>query len=185
MGWPLQLHFYLSTALGCLAQAAQFVNAVVTTGFLFNLYTFTNIVNYSSVFLLPFFSMDSPNLNTTQEDSDIQCDICTKRFHPRGFPNHQKACEYTVRGQGQWPLARGQARTLMVWPGPHGVKGQHILLGQIEEHTSELQSLTRKHSSLILQLRCGHIPLNVYLHRISKSDTDTLSAGRARVGPEL
>ena len=40
------------------------------------------------------------------------------------------------------------------------------------EFTKQLQSLTRKHSSLILQLRCGHIPLNVYLHRISKSDTD-------------
>ena len=31
---------------------------------------------------------------------------------------------YTVRGQGQ-----GRARTLMVWPSPHGVKGGHILLG--------------------------------------------------------
>jgi ribonuclease HI len=37
---------------------------------------------------------------------------------------------------------------------------------------NKVYSLTRKQSSLILQLRCGHFPLNAYLHRISKSDTD-------------
>ena len=40
------------------------------------------------------------------------------------------------------------------------------------EFTNRLHLLTRKQTSLILQLRCGHIPLNVYLHRINKSETD-------------
>jgi hypothetical protein len=39
-----------------------------------------------------------------------------------------------------------------------------------------LHTLTRKQSSTILQLRCGHIPLNVYLNRINKSDTDRCPA---------
>ena len=30
--------------------------------------------------------------NTTLQE-DVQCDICTKKFRPRGFPNHRKACE--------------------------------------------------------------------------------------------
>jgi ribonuclease HI/endonuclease/exonuclease/phosphatase family metal-dependent hydrolase len=37
-------------------------------------------------------------------------------------------------------------------------------------------SLTRKQSSLILQIRCGHLPLNAYLHRISRSETDRCQA---------
>ena len=37
-------------------------------------------------------------------------------------------------------------------------------------------SLTRKQSSLILQIRCGHFPLNAYLYRISKSDTNKCQA---------
>ena len=40
----------------------------------------------------------------------------------------------------------------------------------------KVYSLTRKQSSLILQIRCGHFPLNAYLHRISKSDTDKCQA---------
>jgi ribonuclease HI len=36
--------------------------------------------------------------------------------------------------------------------------------------------LTRKQSSTILQIRCGHFPLNKYLHRINKSDTDRCQA---------
>jgi hypothetical protein len=39
-----------------------------------------------------------------------------------------------------------------------------------------LYMLTRKQSSTILQLRCGHFPLNKYLHRINKSDTDKCQA---------
>ena len=39
-----------------------------------------------------------------------------------------------------------------------------------------LDSLTRKQSSIILQLRCGHLPLNVYLHRINKSESDRCQA---------
>jgi hypothetical protein len=33
-------------------------------------------------------------------------------------------------------------------------------------------NLTRKQTSLIMQVRTGHIPLNFYLHRIGKTDTD-------------
>ena len=36
----------------------------------------------------------------------------------------------------------------------------------------QLLLLTRRQASLILQIRCAHFPLNVYLHRIRKSDTD-------------
>ena len=39
-----------------------------------------------------------------------------------------------------------------------------------------LDLLTRKQSSIILQLRCGHFPLNVYLHRIGKSETNSCQA---------
>ena len=39
-----------------------------------------------------------------------------------------------------------------------------------------LSLLTRKQSSLILQIRCGHFPLNAYLHKINKSDTNTCPA---------
>ena len=39
-----------------------------------------------------------------------------------------------------------------------------------------LNGLTRKQSSIILQLRCGHFPLNSYLHRINKTDSDTCTA---------
>jgi ribonuclease HI len=39
-----------------------------------------------------------------------------------------------------------------------------------------LHLLTRKQASTILQLRCGHIPLNAYLHKIDKSDTDRCPA---------
>ena len=37
---------------------------------------------------------------------------------------------------------------------------------------NQLQKLTRKKSSLILQIRCAHFPLNAYLHKIGKSNTD-------------
>jgi ribonuclease HI len=36
--------------------------------------------------------------------------------------------------------------------------------------------LSRHQSSLMAQLRCGHIPLNNYLHRIGKSETDLCQA---------
>ena len=39
-----------------------------------------------------------------------------------------------------------------------------------------LNSLTRRQASLILQLRCGHFPLNVYLHRIKKVGSDKCTA---------
>jgi hypothetical protein len=41
---------------------------------------------------------------------------------------------------------------------------------------SKVQMLTRKQSSTILQIRCGHFPLNKYLHRINKSETDKCQA---------
>ena len=44
------------------------------------------------------------------------------------------------------------------------------------KHHKMLHTLTRKQSSLILQLKCAHFPLNVYLHRINKSDTDRCQA---------
>ena len=36
--------------------------------------------------------------------------------------------------------------------------------------------LTRKQSSLIMQIRCGHFPLNAYLHRINKIDSSRCMA---------
>ena len=39
-------------------------------------------------------------------------------------------------------------------------------------HHKQLQLLTRKQASLVSQIRCAHFPLNVYLHRINKSDTN-------------
>jgi ribonuclease HI len=35
-----------------------------------------------------------------------------------------------------------------------------------------LSSLTRSQSSLVMQLRCGHFPLNSYLHKINKADSN-------------
>ena len=40
----------------------------------------------------------------------------------------------------------------------------------------KLNSLTRKQSSIILQLRCGHFPLNAYLHKISKVESSRCQA---------
>ena len=40
----------------------------------------------------------------------------------------------------------------------------------------KLYTLTCKQSSLILQIRCGHFPLNTYLHRINKLETDRCQA---------
>ena len=39
-----------------------------------------------------------------------------------------------------------------------------------------LNLLTRRQASLILQLRCGHFPLNIYLHRIKKVNSDKCTA---------
>ena len=39
-----------------------------------------------------------------------------------------------------------------------------------------LYTLTRKQSSLLLQIRCGHFPLNAYLHRVNKSETERCHA---------
>lgn len=36
----------------------------------------------------------------------------------------------------------------------------------------QLQKLTRNQSSIILQIQCNHFPLNVYLHRIGKDNSD-------------
>jgi ribonuclease HI len=41
---------------------------------------------------------------------------------------------------------------------------------------TRLNSLSRQQASLILQLRCGHFPLNGYLHRIKKADSDRCGA---------
>ena len=43
---------------------------------------------------------------------------------------------------------------------------------------NRLNSLSRQQTSLILQLRCGHFPLNGYLHRIKKVDSDSCEACR-------
>jgi hypothetical protein len=39
-----------------------------------------------------------------------------------------------------------------------------------------LSSLTRSQSSLVMQLRCGHFSLNLYLHKINKSDSNRCTA---------
>jgi ribonuclease HI len=39
-----------------------------------------------------------------------------------------------------------------------------------------LNSLTRKQSSTILQIRCGHFPLNTYLHKINKIESNRCQA---------
>jgi hypothetical protein len=36
--------------------------------------------------------------------------------------------------------------------------------------------LSRHQASLMTQIRCGHIPLNVYLHRINRADTNLCQA---------
>ena len=41
---------------------------------------------------------------------------------------------------------------------------------------NNLFSLTQRQSSTILQIHCGHFPLNNYLHRINKSDMDKCQA---------
>lgn len=47
------------------------------------------------------------------------------------------------------------------------------------KHFADLVSeLPRRHSSLLFQLRTGHVPLNKHLHRISKSTTFTCPACR-------
>jgi ribonuclease HI len=49
---------------------------------------------------------------------------------------------------------------------------------------NRLNSLSRQQASLILQLRCGHFPLNSYLHRIKKVESDRCGACRGgREGP--
>ena len=40
----------------------------------------------------------------------------------------------------------------------------------------KLNLLTRKQSSTILQIRCGHFPLNAYLHKINKAETNRCQA---------
>jgi hypothetical protein len=37
-------------------------------------------------------------------------------------------------------------------------------------------TLTRQQASLMIQVRCGHIPLNAYLFRINRSDTEMCKA---------
>ena len=39
-----------------------------------------------------------------------------------------------------------------------------------------LNSLTRKQSSLMLQIHCGHFPLNAYLHKIKKVESNRCPA---------
>jgi hypothetical protein len=42
--------------------------------------------------------------------------------------------------------------------------------------TRRLHMLTRKQASIILQIRCGHFPLNVYLHKINKVQSNRCQA---------
>jgi hypothetical protein len=44
--------------------------------------------------------------------------------------------------------------------------------------------LSRAHTSILLQVRSGHLPLNHYLHRIKKSDTERCQACRLNPGDE-
>ena len=47
-----------------------------------------------------------------------------------------------------------------------------------------LNSLSRQQASLLLQLRCGHLPLNSYLHKIKKVESDRCYECRGgREGP--
>ena len=45
-----------------------------------------------------------------------------------------------------------------------------------------LEKMSRGHTSLLVQVRCGHFPVNLYLHRIGKSDTKHCRA--CEEGPE-
>jgi hypothetical protein len=42
----------------------------------------------------------------------------------------------------------------------------------MKQFTNSRDSLTRAQASLLFQLRTGHIPLNKYLHRIKRAETD-------------
>ena len=68
---------------------AQFVNVpqhrcnhTVYTRFVFKLYSHQHctLVLFYFIFVLSM-------------DESTQCNICTKTFRPRGFPNHRRACE--------------------------------------------------------------------------------------------
>jgi hypothetical protein len=44
--------------------------------------------------------------------------------------------------------------------------------------------LSRRHASLLVQVRSGHLPLNVYLHRINKADLKRCQACMIEQGDE-
>ena len=45
-----------------------------------------------------------------------------------------------------------------------------------KKFTTNLLKLTQKQTSIILQIRCGHFPLNQYLHKIKKVASNTCQA---------
>src|SRR6267154_2536800 len=53
-----------------------------------------------------------------------------------------------------------------------------------EAYRKHQYNLKRAHTSLIVQVRTGHFPLNKYLHRIRKSDTNTCQLCHISLGEE-
>jgi ribonuclease HI len=58
-------------------------------------------------------------------------------------------------------------------------KTRLVQFGEVFPYTAfigRVNMLTRKQSSLILQIRCGHFPLNAYLHKINKVESNRCQA---------
>jgi ribonuclease HI len=70
------------------------------------------------------------------------------------------------------------------WDGPLSPNNARLRTIDLSTPSNEFhklsQTMPRRHASLLVQLRTGHIPLMAYLHRFEKSDTPTCPACRQR-----